>query len=45
MRRVDGYTRGRVTIMDHAGLEEAACECYRVMRAEFDKLFGAPNQR
>jgi CRP-like cAMP-binding protein len=39
------YTRGRVSIMDRTGLEEAACECYGVMRAEFDKLFGAPNQR
>lgn len=39
------YTRGRVTITDQAGLEESACECYAVMRAEFDKLFAAPNQR
>ena len=39
------YTRGRVTITDQPGLEEAACECYGVMRAEFDKLFSTPNQR
>ena len=39
------YTRGRVTITDQPGLEEAACECYGVMRGEFDKLFAAPNHR
>ncbi|HMD72325.1 MAG TPA: Crp/Fnr family transcriptional regulator [Steroidobacteraceae bacterium] len=39
------YTRGRVTITDQPGLEEAACECYGVIRGEFDKLFAAPNYR
>jgi CRP-like cAMP-binding protein len=32
------YSRGRVTVRDRAGLEAAACECYRVVRAEFDRL-------
>lgn len=33
-----GYTRGRVTVLDRPGLEAAACECYRVVRAEYDRL-------
>jgi hypothetical protein len=32
------YTRGRVALLDVAGLEDAACECYRVVRAELDRL-------
>ena len=27
------YLRGQVRIVDHAGLEAAACECYRIDRA------------
>ena len=36
-----GYIRYRlsvVTILDREGLEDAACECYRVAKAEFDRL-------
>jgi CRP-like cAMP-binding protein len=33
------YRRGQVTIIDRSGLEDAACECYRAMGIEFDKLF------
>lgn len=33
------YTRGRITILDRQGLEQAACECYQVVREEFDRLF------
>jgi CRP-like cAMP-binding protein len=32
------YTRGRVMIKNRSGLEEAACECYRVVREEFQRL-------
>lgn len=32
------YVRGRITILDHAGLEEASCECYAINRAHFDRL-------
>lgn len=34
------YVRGRVTVADRAGLESAACECYVVIRREFDRLLG-----
>ncbi|MBV9859955.1 MAG: Crp/Fnr family transcriptional regulator [Alphaproteobacteria bacterium] len=33
------YTRGQVTILDRAGLEEVACECYDVIRQRFDRFF------
>ncbi|MFZ3213726.1 MAG: Crp/Fnr family transcriptional regulator [Terriglobales bacterium] len=32
------YSRGHVTIKNRPGLEGAACECYRVVRDEFDRL-------
>lgn len=33
------YERGRLTIIDRAQLEKAACECYQTIRDEFDSLF------
>jgi CRP-like cAMP-binding protein len=32
------YTRGRITVKDRQGLEEASCECYRVIRTEYQRL-------
>jgi CRP-like cAMP-binding protein len=32
------YSRGAVRVLDRAGLEAAACECYRIVRREFDRL-------
>ncbi len=34
------YHRGRVTVLDRAGLEAASCECYRLVRERFDRLPG-----
>jgi CRP-like cAMP-binding protein len=34
------YTRGHITILNRDGLEDCACECYSVIRAETDKLMG-----
>jgi CRP-like cAMP-binding protein len=34
------YRRGTITIRNRAGLERAACECYRIVRDEFDRLVG-----
>jgi hypothetical protein len=33
------YTRGQVTILDRAGLEEVSCECYGVIRERFDRFY------
>jgi CRP-like cAMP-binding protein len=38
------HTRGTVWIMDQAGLEAAACECFQIIRAEFARLFGDTRQ-
>src|SRR5712691_293765 len=32
------YERGRITVMDRPGLEEASCECYRVVKDEYRRL-------
>jgi CRP-like cAMP-binding protein len=32
------YRRGAVTVLDRAGLEEAACECYAAVRAQYGPL-------
>jgi CRP-like cAMP-binding protein len=34
--------RGRITVLDRKGLEAAACECYRLVRDEYDRLLGGP---
>ena len=34
------YRRGVVTILRREPLEAASCECYRIVRAEFDRLLG-----
>lgn len=34
------YSRGRIRILDRRGLESNACECYRIVEAEFDRLLG-----
>ncbi len=37
MRAID-YRRGRVVVRDRPGLERASCECYSVVKAEYDRL-------
>jgi hypothetical protein len=32
------YHYGKMTILNSTGLEEGACECYRLMESEFDNL-------
>lgn len=34
------YHRGQIQITSHAGLESQACECYGVVKKEFDRLLG-----
>ncbi len=35
------YARGRITVLDRAGLEKRSCECYGVVRKEYDRLLPA----
>lgn len=35
------YRRGHITVLDRAGLEARACECYKVVKKEFDRLLPA----
>ena len=32
------YSRGRITILDRVGLAERTCECYKVVKNEYDRL-------
>ena len=32
------YSRGHITILNRAGLEKRVCECYSVVKREFDRL-------
>ncbi|CAK0775215.1 CRP-like cAMP-binding protein [Gammaproteobacteria bacterium] len=32
------YNRGHITVQDRPGLEARVCECYQVVKAEFDRL-------
>ena len=35
------YTRGRITVLDRPGLEKRTCECYQVVKTEYDRLLPA----
>jgi CRP-like cAMP-binding protein len=35
------YRRGHITVLDRAQLERRSCECYRVVRKEYDRLLPA----
>jgi len=35
------YARGNMTVTDREGLEEASCECYGVIKTQFDRLVGS----
>ncbi len=32
------YSRGRIKVLDRAGLEQRACECYSVVKFEYERL-------
>jgi len=34
------YTRGHIHVLDAQGLEAASCECYLVLKEEYDRLLG-----
>ncbi|EYC51955.1 Crp/Fnr family transcriptional regulator [Hylemonella gracilis str. Niagara R] len=33
------YARGHITVLDRPGLEQRSCECYQVVKNEYDRLF------
>ena len=35
------YARGRITELDRLGLERRTCECYAVVKREYDRLLRA----
>ena len=37
------YSRGRIRVLDRPGLEQRTCECYRVVKKEYDRLL--PDKR
>jgi CRP-like cAMP-binding protein len=36
------YRRGRIQIVDRAGLEQASCECYAIVKERFDAFLSPP---
>jgi CRP-like cAMP-binding protein len=42
--RLIQYNRGRIALRNRNGLERRACECYRVVRQELDRLLPAPER-
>jgi CRP-like cAMP-binding protein len=34
------YSRGKMTILERKGLQDSTCECYAIVKAEFDRLLG-----
>lgn len=39
------YSRGRVRVVDRAGLENAACECYGIVTREYERLLKSSGKK
>ncbi|MDP3272937.1 Crp/Fnr family transcriptional regulator [Limnobacter sp.] len=39
------YSRGHIEVLDRARLEQNVCECYQVVRTEFERLLPIRNER
>jgi hypothetical protein len=35
------YNRGRIRILDRTGLESASCNCYAIIRNEYDEMLNS----
>ena len=33
------YVRGKITVLDREGLEDGACECYAIVKREYDRAY------
>jgi CRP-like cAMP-binding protein len=40
IKNLISYVRGTITILDRPGLEAEVCECYKVVKDEYDRLLG-----
>lgn len=38
-RRIISYRRGRITVLDREALARSACDCYRLVQAQTERLF------
>lgn len=38
------YARGRILVLDRAGLASRSCECYGVVKREYDRLLSSPDE-
>lgn len=43
--RIIHYSRGNISIQNRKALEATSCECYQVMKDEFDRLLGKVSDR
>jgi hypothetical protein len=39
------YSRGHIRILNLEGLQESACECYRTVKSQADRLLGRAESR
>jgi DNA-binding transcriptional regulator YhcF (GntR family) len=37
------YQRGKIRVVDRAGLEQASCECYAIVKERFDAFLMPPS--
>lgn len=39
------YRRGHISLLDRTGLRDCACECYGIVKQEFERLMATPHRR
>lgn len=43
-RRTHPHSHGRIKVLDRVGLEASACECYGIVKREFDRMLPSMRQ-